>query len=567
MDKNKIFNVAKQSKKYIALSVVWRTINLVFTVFASLCFAYILSVIFLPERNIKFNLIALFLVLISLIFRYISQRRIAHFGYMASKEIRIKFRERIYNKYLELGGNSPEGFTKSKISQLAVEGVEQMELYFSQYLPQLYYSMISIVFVFLVTLFLNKVTAMVLLLWSPLIPILLVFLHKVAGKKMQSYWKDYMGIGDVFLENLRGLTTLKIYSSDAFKAEEMDKESEKFRKSTMRVLMMQLNSIALMDILAYGGAVIGIIVMFTQFAKDEVSIFSCIAIILLSVEYFLPLRSLGSLFHITMNGKMAGAIIENFLNTPVEESSNRTLSSLKDIEVKNLSFSYGEREVLKDIDFKIREKDFIGVVGESGSGKTTIANILSKNKLGYNGSILFEGIELSDLSREEIYRWITIVGSNAHIFSGTVRENLLMGNSFASEEDMWDVLKKVDLYETFKSKEGLDTILYEESQNISGGQKQRLAIARALLKDSPVYIFDEATANIDVDSELKVLEIIYELKKTKTVIFITHRIKNVSLADNILVLSKGSLIETGTHSDLISKDGVYSNMYRKQEEI
>lgn len=338
-----------------------------------------------------------------------------------------------------------------------------------------------------------------------------------------------MELGDSFLENLQGLTTLKIYQADADKAVEMDEESQKFRGITMKVLTMQLNSTSVMDIIAYGGAAIGMIVILSEFSKGNVSFAGTLMIILLASEFFIPLRFLGSFFHIAMNGMAASDKIFALLDLPECEEKGMVLEDKKtSIHMEVVQFAYEEnRNILKHVSMEFMDGSFTSIVGTSGCGKSTIAGILMGRNKGYKGNITIQGKELRDISEKSLMDHITLVTHNSYLFKGTVRDNLKMGKSEASEEEMCDALEKVNLLEFVKAQQGLDTVVMEKGSNFSGGQCQRLAMARALLHDTPIYIFDEATSNIDIESEEMIMEVIRELAKTKTIIMISHRLANV----------------------------------------
>ena len=410
--------------------------------------------------------------------------------------------------------------------------------------------------------------ALVLLICVPLIPVTIVAVQKFAKKLLSKYWGQYTELGDTFLENLQGLTTTKIYRSDEFKHKEMNRQSENFRKITMKVLTMQLNSITVMDLIAYGGAALGIILAVSRLKSGNTDMYGCIMIILLRADFFLPMRLLGSFFHIAMNGMAASEKIFKLLDLSTEKVVSDVKPAGFDISCRNLYFGYDEKHhVLQNINADFPNKSFIALVGESGCGKSTLASIIVGKNKNYAGNISVGGVELRNLSEDELLKDITYIGFQSYIFKGTVRENLLMGKKNATEDEMWSALKNVNLDGFIKSENGLDTKLNEMGSNFSGGQRQRLALARALLHDSSVYIFDEATSNIDADSENIIMRRIYKLAGEKTVILISHRLANVVNADKIYVLAGGSIAEQGTHDDLLAKKGVYANLWNSQLEL
>ena len=390
--------------------------------------------------------------------------------------------------------------------------------------------------------------------------------QKIAKRLLNKYWSIYTGLGDSFLENLQGLTTLKIYQADQLKADEMDAESQRFRKITMKVLTMQLNSTSVMDIVAYGGAAVGMAVAVLEFLKGNLSLSGMLCIVLLASEFFLPLRLLGSFFHIAMNGMAASDKIFKILDLPEAPLGGETLpEGSLDIQLRNVHFFYEkDREILKGIDIQTPSGTFVALVGESGCGKSTIAGLLSGKNKGFSGTIQIGGKDLPQIGEADLMNHVVLVRHNSYLFKGTVEENLRMANPDASVEEMEAVLEKVNLLGFLNTQEGLSTKLAERAANLSGGQCQRLAIARALLKDAPVYIFDEAASNIDVESEERIMEVIHELSRTKTVLLISHRLANVVQSDCIYFLKDGEIQEKGTHQELMKEKGSYRKLYESQ---
>ena len=450
-----------------------------------------------------------------------------------------------------------------------MEGVEQLETYFGRYLPQFFYSLLAPITLFAVLSFISWKASLVLLICVPLIPISIVAVQKFAKRLLKKYWGSYTELGDSFLENLQGLTTLKIYQSDERKAQEMDEEAEKFRRITMKVLTMQLNSISVMDLVAYGGAAVGMIVVVREYINGSLGFAGAFAILLLASEFFIPLRLLGSFFHIAMNGMAASDKIFRLLDMPEREQGEEVLSGESlDITFENVSFSYEtERPILKDVSFHIPKGQFISLVGESGCGKSTIASLILGRNRQYEGRILLGGMDLKKIKEKSLMEHVTLVRHNSYLFKGTVEENLLMGNPNATQEQMTEALKKVNLWEFLKGKEGLETKLAEKGSNFSGGQCQRLCIARALLHDTEMYIFDEAASNIDVESEEIIMDVIRQLAETETVLLISHRLANVKKSHCIYVLREGKIVETGTHKELMEQQEVYKEMYTTQKNL
>lgn len=499
--------------------------------------------------------------------RFVCTKRAARAGFLASRSVKKTLREMIYRKLLRLGAAYTQQVSTAEVVQLAGEGVEQLETYFGAYLPQLFYSMLAPATLFAVLGRVSVKAAVVLMLCVPLIPVSIVAVQKFAKRLLNRYWGHYAALGDSFLENLQGLTTLKIYRADGRRQEQMEREAEHFRRITMKVLSMQLNSIIVMDLIAYGGAALGIIIAAGEFAAGRIGFLGCFAIVLLSADFFLPLRALGSYFHVAMNGMAASDKIFRLLDLPeVPEKVGRAQGC--ELVCSKVRFGYEkEREILHGVDLRFAEGGFTAIVGESGCGKSTVAAILMGRNTGYSGSVTLGGCELASLPEAALMERITLVSHNSHLFKGTVRENLLMGNAAASDEALWQTLRQVRLADFLRGESGLDTPLAEGAANLSGGQRQRLALARALLHDSPVYIFDEATSNIDVESENDIMELIHGLAKRKTVILISHRLANVAPADAIYVMKQGRVVQTGTHTGLLEQGGTYKALWESQQAL
>lgn len=499
----------------------------------------------------------------------------------SSKVVKSKLRHMIYEKLLKIGDKYQGKFSTSEILQVSAEGVEQLEIYFSKYLPQLFYSLLAPMTLFVLVSFMSLKTAIVLFICVPLIPISIIRIQKFAKKLLAKYWGSYVQLGDHFLDNMQGLTTLKVYQSDEFKNEEMNVDAENFRRITMKVLTMQLNSVTLMDLIAYGGSALGVVFASLEFAQGNIEFSQALAIILLSAEFFIPLRLLGSFFHIAMNGMAASekmfrlidmeedsSIEKEYFNNGKEVSVDKNTEDKAYISGENIVFGYEEgKNVIKGISFEIPKNSFVSIVGESGCGKSTLASIL----MGYNkitsGKLSIKNRNAEEISTDEKMKLMTMVSFQNYLFKGTVRENLLMGRDDIKDDKLLDALKSVNLYEFFSTLEGLDTKIAEQASNLSGGQRQRLCIARALLHDSEIYIFDEATSNIDVESEEIIVDLIKKLKREKTVIQITHRLANVVESDEIYMMDSGNIIEKGTHSELMEKKGRYEKMYTAQKEL
>lgn len=569
MINKRLIGTVKESKKYIALNVAIQWCSLAANVVMMAAISVLLAS--MAEKNVTRTRIytTIIIAAATVVIRFLCAVGMSKMSYLSSKAVKKTLREKIYEKLLKLGTSYQEKVQTSEVVQVAVEGVDQLETYFGAYLPQFFYAMIAPLTLFVILCFINVPSAVVLLICVPLIPVAIAAVQTWAKKLLSKYWGRYTALGDTFLENLQGLTTLKIYQADEFKHKQMNEASEEFRKITMKVLTMQLNSITIMDLIAYGGAALGIVMSVTQFKAGHISLAGAIFIILLSADFFIPMRQLGSFFHIAMNGMASSDKIFKLLDLPEDNNENgKECPKDGDIVCKNLAFSYDDdREILHGIDMVFKSGSFTAIVGESGCGKSTTAGIIMGHMKNYTGNVTIGGNSLSQISEASLMKHITYVGHNSYLFKGTVRQNLLMGSPDAKDDKLWEVLKEVNLADFLKGEDGLDTKLLEKASNFSGGQCQRLALARALLHDSPVYIFDEATSNIDVESENEIMERIYELAKTKTVILISHRLANVTGADNIYVLESGNVAECGTHEELLDRHGVYEKLWNAQQEL
>lgn len=565
MINKRLIGTVSESKKYIAGNVACQWCSLAANIVMMAAITRMLAGLFGGTAGAKEIMTTAFIAAAAVMIRFICAKMTSYLGYLSSKAVKKTLREMIYRKLLKLGSTYRDKVQTSEVVQVAVEGVEQLETYFGAYLPQFFYAMLAPLTLFVVISFVNLPSAIVLLICVPLIPVTIVAIQRWAKKLLSKYWGQYTALGDTFLENLQGLTTLKIYQADQFKHEEMNVQSEKFRKITMKVLTMQLNSITIMDLIAYGGAALGVILSVIQYRAGHVTLDGCMLIILLSADFFIPMRMLGSFFHIAMNGMAASDKIFKLLDLPEEEERTEIIENGFDIECSELSFSYDrEREILHKANMTFPKGSFTSIVGESGCGKSTIAQILMGRNQNYQGSVKIGDKELSVISEESILKNLTYISHQSYLFKGTVRDNLLMANPNADDAEMWKVLERVNLADFLKNENGLDTILQEKASNLSGGQCQRLALARALLHDSEIYIFDEATSNIDVESENDIMAEIYRLAKYKTIILISHRLANVTGSDNIYVLEQGNVVEKGTHEKLLAKKGSYEKLWSAQ---
>lgn len=563
----RLIRTVRESKKYIAWNVIYQWISLVANITMMVSIADLLSRLFANTADRENFVCTVIVVAAAVGIRYFCAVQSAKMGYLSSKAVKKVLREKIYRKLLRLGSSYKEKAQTSEIVQISVEGVEQLETYFGAYLPQFFYAMLAPLTLFIVLGFVNVPAAAVLLVCVPLIPAAIAAVQTWAKKLLSKYWGQYTALGDTFIENLQGLTTLKIYRADDFKNDEMNVEAEKFRKITMKVLTMQLNSITIMDLIAYGGAALGIVMSVTQYSKGNVSLAGCLLIIMLSADFFIPMRQLGSFFHIAMNGMAAGQKIFRLLDLPEAEEKKADCPK-GDIVCRDLHFSYdNDREILSGVNMTFKRGAFTAIVGESGCGKSTISAILTGRNKGYGGSVSVGETELSEIREADLMENITYISHQSYLFKGTVRDNLLMGKPDASDSELWEVLERVNLADFVRNEKGLDTGLSEKASNLSGGQCQRLALARALLHDSPIYIFDEATSNIDVESENDIMNEIQNLAESKTVILISHRLVNVVKADAIYVMVNGKIAESGKHRELLENKADYEKLWEAQQRL
>lgn len=570
MIKTRLIEQVPSSKKYIALTVLAQWLKTVANIVMIFILSNLLAQI-LDGKAFDFKGLLPYLVAIAavMLVRYFCGYTSSQTAFFASNEVKKVLRQKMYKKLTRMGASYSEKVSTSEVLQVFVEGVDQLELYFGKYLPQFFFAMLAPITLFAVLVFVSWKASVVLLICVPLIPLSIVAVQKIAKRLLSKYWGVYTNLGDTFLENIQGLTTLKVYQADERKDVEMNEKAEEFRRITMKVLTMQLNSVSVMDIVAYAGSAVGVVIAIIQVKNGTITLPQAFLIIMLAADFFLPLRLLGSFFHVAMNGMAASDKLFKLLDTKEDEHGAEIPENLDgDIEIKDLSFSYdGEKTVLNDISATFKKHELISIVGESGCGKSTLASLLCGTTKGYIGSITIGGVEIKDIDEKTLMNNITAVNFNSYIFAGTVKENLLIADSNASDEKMIDALKMVNLWSFLSEQDGLDTKLNQQGSNFSGGQRQRLAIARALLHNTPIYVFDEVTSNIDAESENDIMTVIHNMAKIKTVILISHRLENVVGSDKILLLDKGKIEESGTHSELISLNKKYKLMYSTQAEL
>ena len=568
MINKRLIHTVPQTKKTIAMQVILQWISLV----ANIIVMAGISTLFVHafDRSLSLSLIQswLFILIIAIFIRLLCSYLAIRCSYRSSKIVKTTYRDMILEKILKIGKSYTAHVNTSEIVQVAVEGIDQLETYFGQYLPQLFYALLAPLTLFLVIAPFSLSSAFILFICVPLIPITIILVQKWAKKLLSKYWGQYTALGDTFLENLQGLTTTKIYQSDAYKHQQMNEESEKFRKITMKVLTMQLNSITIMDIIAYGGAALGMIIAISGFKQGTLTLFSAIFILLLAADFFLPMRLLGSYFHIAMNGMAASDKMFHLLDIPIPSNTTNTKINSTNICLQDVSFGYDTKHhVLNHINLTIKPGNFIGIIGESGCGKSTLANLLVGKFNTYKGSITLGDINLHEMDPFLLNQTIAYIGNQSMIFKGTIRSNLSMAKANATDQELWEVLEKVNLDDFIRNEHGLDLLVSEKGSNLSGGQRQRLALARALLANRKIYIFDEATSNIDSDSERDIMHVIEQLSKEKTVILISHRLANVQTTDTIYVMDHGEIIQQGSFHELSTNDGPFKTLWDMQSNI
>ena len=579
-----------KSKKWILLSALSSWISLLCNTAITFVTVRFIFGLYNSSLDKKTVFVLLSAASAALIIRVVAVRKRSYFSYRAGTEVKRTLRSMLYDKFISLKLNYSQYISMAEVTQIGTDGIEQLDSYFGAYLPQFFFSMAAPVTLFIILAPINFFAALVLFVCVPLIPLSIAAIQTVAKRILKRYLDVYTGLGDSFLDNLRGLITLKAYADDEAQHRELNAEAENFRRVTMRVLTMQLNSIFVMDTVAYGGTALGTIVSLYQLRAGTLSIEGTLLFILLCAEFFLPLRALGSFFHIAMNGitaanrlfelmdvksDSASVLSEAELEETAKKIKRAQPGSLPVLEVKNLNFNYNvSKQALKNISLEFLKPGFYGIAGESGSGKSTAAALLMGLQKNYSGEILLSGIEAKKLPDEFRARYMNLVSTESFLFGASVRENLLIANPSASDEELMSVLKKVLLDEFILNRKysgdgnsGLDFYIESGGKNLSGGQVQRFALARALLHDADIYIFDEAVSNIDVESEELILNALYELSKTKIIIFISHRLANIENADHIYVFEKGEIKEEGTHSSLIEKNGIYARMYLQQKDL
>ena len=564
----RLYNFSGSVNKYISLTTILSCIKLIANIFFYAIFAFLLMS--LINKNFSFNYIYIILSIIFIVIvRQVSTIKSASMLGELVMEVKQNLRKLIFEKTLKLGLSYSQLFKTQELIHLSVDNVEQLEVYFGGFLTQFYYCIVSSFILFASIAYFNVKIAFILLGFSLFIPLFLYLILNMVKKVQKKYFAKYMNVGTLFLDSLQGLTTLKLYRTDEAREKEIARMSEEFRVETMKVLKMQLLSIALINWIIYGGTIFAIIVSIKLFLDGSLGLYPMLFIFMLAPEFFIPMRTLTSLFHVAMTGVSAAENIVRFIDAPERENlSNKEFINEKEIKISNLDFKYPDgTHSLKNISINFKKNNLTAVVGHSGCGKSTLVSVLAGELKAEKDKIFVDNVDIYDIKLEDIPRHILKITHDSHIFSGTLRENLMMADKDLTDESMISVLKKVKLWNLFSNLNGLDTVLESQGKNLSGGQAQRVGLARALLFDASIYIFDEATSNIDIESEEIILNVIYSLAKEKTVIYISHRLPAIKNADKIYVMDKGQVVQTGTHNELYSQAGLYHDMYKNQDDL
>ncbi len=561
-----LFKLIGGNKKYIFTAVLTQVIGLVanVAVTGSVCYAVYLLTVSAAYSEFVYPLIG---AVLGIAIRYICSRLTGEIKDKLGRQVKKDLRERVYDKIVKLGVRTTDGMSMAGLTQVAVEGVEQLDLYYSSYLPQFFFAMIAPVVLFLICVRIDWRTSLVLIACVPLIPVSIVAVSRYAKKIFAKYWGKYTSMGDKFLDSVQGLKELKIFMADEKQHQRINESAEEFRVITMKVLVMQLASTTIMDLVAYGGAGAGIALAICGTAFWGLNPIAALFLCLVAVEFFLPLRAFGSAFHVAMNGASAGKKIISLLNAPDPEWGEKSVGG-KEIKLTDVTFSYdGKRDVLKNVSMTFPEKGMTAIVGESGCGKSTVVNMLVGAFRPQSGEVTVGGKQLEKLSRENWYSHLSAVSYNTYIFNESVRDNFKLAKESVTDEEIYSALEKVNLKEFISENGGLDKVITEDANNISGGQKQRLALAVALVSDKDIYVFDEATSNIDIDSEGIIMKNIKAISENKSVIVISHRLANVVTSDNIYYMEDGEVRERGSHESLMSAKQGYARLYNAQKTL
>ncbi|MDO5100206.1 MAG: ABC transporter ATP-binding protein/permease [Eubacteriales bacterium] len=504
----------------------------------------------------------------SLLFRHFGIRYSQYCTSMLVGEVKCTLRHSLFSKIVGLGAGYANHIGRAELLQTAVEGVEQLETYFGGYVPQFFFCLAADVVLGAALFPFHPQAALVLFIMAPLIPLLLMMMLKKVRVVQKRYWDSYANVGSLFLDSIQGLTTLKIFGSDHEQALKIDRYAEQFRRKTMRLLSMQLNSITLINLVAYGSTAAATIITLYRLRDGQLSLFSAVLTILIAAEFFLPMRSLTSLFHVAMTGVTVADRMQVLLALPEDGRFDSCTISDGQIRVRDLDFAYTEGQpVLKGVTMTARPRQLTAIVGPSGCGKSTLSKVLTGQLSILPQQLLIDDVDVAAVSTKALYQTITLITHNAFLFEGTVRDNLLMGNESADDEMLIEVLRAVSLWDFLETQAGLDTLVASGGNNLSGGQAQRLGLARGLLHDTPIYLFDEVTSSVDVESEDVIMAVIHRLARQKTVLVISHRLESIREAEQIVVMDQGRVVENGRHDELLAGDGLYRKLYLEQQSL
>ena len=572
LDKN-LFKLLGGNKKYIFIVVALMAVGLLASVGTTACICWAVSLAVSGETEFVKFVAPICIAVVCVLIRYAVSRINGDLKDILGRNIKKDLRAKAYEKIVRLGVKEADGIGMAGLTQTAMEGVEQLDVYFTTYIPQFFFAMMAPVILFLITVWVDWRVALVLLAMVPAIPMSIIAVSKYAKKVFAKYWGKYISMGGEFLDSVQGLKELKIFKADARQHIKINESAEEFRKITMKVLIMQLASTTIMDTVAYGGAGLGIMMVILNLANGWgfgfglPAVAGALFLILVAVDFFLPLRAFGSAFHVGMNGASAGRKLLAILDLEEPKWGTETVKG-KNIALSNVTFSYdGQRDVLKNVDMTFPEKGMTAIVGESGCGKSTVVNMIVGALRPKEGQVSVDGKPLNDYARESYYANLAVVSYNTYLFNASVRENFRLAKQDVTDEEMYAALKKVNLDEFIRNEGGLDKVINEDAENVSGGQKQRLALAVSLVADKNIYVFDEATSNIDIESEAIIMGNIKALSEEKSVIVISHRLANVVPADNIYYMEAGEVKESGTHTELMEKKGGYEKLYSMQKAL
>ena len=563
-----LFKSIGKAKKYILSSVFMMMLRVVGTALLAFAFGSLAEALYSKSAIDIKKLLIIFVL--GIVIRVLALYKVTDYQSNIIGEVKGKLRERLITKAASIGPSYKEQISTATLINLGSDTIEQLQNYYGRFLPEYYGAFGASLVNFAILSYIDWRVGLVFLVLMPIIPLLLKFILTMVGRMQKKYWRKYQDVGELFLDSLQGITALKIFRADMRRAEELDEKAEDFRNETMRILAMQLNSITLIEWIAYGSSIACIFTSLYVYTKTGLALNFLIMILIMSMDAFRPMITLTSSFHVAMTGVAAGKTLIDFLELK-EDDREAQFPNDKDLKlsVKNLSYKYpdGDSYALNNITIDFPTQGYIALVGESGSGKSTLAKLISAAMRGTSGDVFIGSAPYTELASASIAKNINRITHNAHIFEGTLRENIVMAMDDVSDSAIYTALKKVNLYDEIMDKGGLEMPLSSGGLNLSGGQRQRLALARAMVYDPKIFIFDEATSNIDIESEEIILDNIKEIAKEKLVIIVSHRLSSIKDADKIYVMAKANLVEEGTHETLMKQCGEYRRIYDAQESL